>query len=470
MRKMIRSALATALVFAALPMAARAQDSQCSNLRFRGNFRLNGAMQHLGQADSSNVPATKQTRATNAKRVLNEAAQAGGVDMFTLWFMFGRVYAIQNDLDGADSAFTRAAALSATDTRCLNEILRLRKNMWVPLQQQAVDMMQAQNYDSALALLRTSHRIYRDDPSGYLNMASAFMSRNQEDSAAAMFRLASKAGNTPDRADLRATAAFNAARLLQRINRLPSAESVYREYLVVRPRDVEAKGSLAALLTQMNRTTEAAAIYDTLMANPDSLDSFGLFAVGVALFRQGQQDTLPANAVRRRQAFGSAARAFELGLTKNPHSRDALFNLTNAYLAADDTARVLNAAERLVRSDSMNRQVITLLARAIQMNRRPLDVVTALMRRDSLPFEVAIVSFRPGDSTAMIRGAVQNLRSGERPGFNLAIEFLNAAGEVVATERVDVPTLGPTGNPGSVYDFNLTVSGRGILAYRYKIT
>jgi tetratricopeptide (TPR) repeat protein len=464
-----RSALVVATALALVPAALAAQDSQCSAMRFRGNFRLNGAMQHLGQADSSSFPDQKRTRATNALRVLTEASAAGGVDLFTLNFMMGRTYALLGNLEGADSSFSKAAALVATDTRCLNEITRLRRNMWIPLQTEAATLMQGNNFDSALVLLRKGNLIYRDDPSGYLNMASAYLSLQKQDSAAMMFRLASKAGTAPDRAELRQTAAFNAARLLQQSNNLPAAESAYREYIVMRPRDVEAKGSLAALLTQMNRANEAAAIYDTLMAQPDSLDSFGLFSVGVALFRGAQNDSLPANAERRQRGFRSAARAFELGLTKNRANRDALFNLVNAYIAANDTAKVLDAAQRLAATDSLNRQTLTLLARGYQMNRRPNDVVTALMRRDSLPVEVVVLRFDPRDSIAAIRGGIQNLQSRERPEGPLTIEFLNAAGDVVATERVAVPTLGRTGNPGSAYDFTLQVSGRGIVAYRYKL-
>ncbi len=469
MKILTRSALALSLALVLVPVIGRAQDSQCSALKYRGNFRLNGAMQHLGQADSTNYPDQKRTRANNALRVLTEASAAGGVDPFTLWFMMGRTYGLLGDLAGADSTLSKAAALVATDTRCLNEITRLRRNMWIPLQTDAATLMQGTHFDSALVLLRKSNLIYRDDPSGYLNMASAYMSLQKNDSAAIMFRLAAHAGTSADRAELRQTAAFNAARMLQQANNLPAAESAYREYIVMKPRDVEAKGSLAQLLTQMNRGAEAAAIYDSLMAQPDSLDSFGLFSVGVALFRGAQNDSLPANAARRVQGFRSAARAFELGLAKNQRNRDALFNLVNAYLAANDTLKVLDAAQRLVANDSLNRQSMTLLARGYQMNRRPNDVVTALMRRDSLPVEVLILRFDPRDTVAALRGGIQNLRGRERPEGPLTIEFLNAAGEVVATERVSVPVLGSTGSPGSAYDFTLQVHGRGIVAYRYKL-
>ena len=74
------------------------------------------------------------------------------------------------------------------------------------------------------------------------------------------------------------------------------------------------------------------------------------------------------------------------------------------------------------------------------------------------------------DSSARIRGAVRNLKDAEHAGFNLVIEFLNLRGEVIASERVEIPALNATGSPGQLYDFDVQTVGRGIVAYRYKVT
>jgi tetratricopeptide (TPR) repeat protein len=464
---------AAALVLAtvmAIPAAAHAQDSQCPSLKFRTNFRLNGAMQHITTADASAFPDVKRSRYTEAKQVLTESSAAGGADAFTTWYLFGRAYAGLGDLAGVDSSFSKAAALAPNDAGCTGEMNRIRHNLWVPLQAQAATLIQDQKYDSALVLLRKSNLIYREDPGGYINMASAYMSLNHEDSAAMMYRMAAHAGTGAERQSLRETAAFNAARLYQRANKYPAAESAYRDYINMKPHDMEARGGLASLLVLMNRTPEASAIYDSMLANADSLDSFSTFAIGVALFRQAVADSAPGNAAHRREEFEQSAHAFEIGLRKNPGYRDALFNLTNTYLGASDTAKVLEAAQRLAAVDSLNRQVLTLLARAQQMNGRRNDVVATLSKRDSLSMEVAMARFVPGDTTATLRGAVTNLRGREHPGFNLTIEFLNAQQAVVTTEHVDVPTLNSTGQPGSSYDFTIQTSGHGIIAYRYKIS
>jgi tetratricopeptide (TPR) repeat protein len=465
--KMFRGLAVAALGLAVAAGQANAQD-ECRNLRFRGHFRLNSAQRYLDLYQRAQHADQKRQALDNAERVLGEAAASpGNADAFTLWYFFGQVYVGKNDLAGADSALTRAASLANNDEGCLSEINRMRRNAWIPLQNEAVGQIQSQNYDSALVLLRKANVIYRDDPSGFMNMAAAYMAQENYDSAAAAFRLAGQAGTDPARAELRSQAMFNAARIYARANRFAAAESSYRAYMALRPRDVEGPTGLAAVLQAQGKTSEASALYDSLMRNADSLSSFDLFDMGVSLFRAAAADT--ADEARQRERFQLTARAFEAGLRKNPTHRDALFNLTNAYLAASDTAKVLEAAQRLAAVDSMNRQSLTLLARAHQMNRQQAEVVRMLQKRDSLPFEVSIQRFEPRDSTAILRGAVANLRSSELPGRTITLEFLGQNGQVVATERVELPALNPNGSPGAMYDFNITASGRGIITYRYRL-
>lgn len=468
--------------------AAQAAQSppQCRNLSYRSNFRLNGADRYLAQADHAAYASDKQRNINDALRVLCDAARAGGADAATLWFMYGRAYALNNDLVGADSAWTRAYGL--TDPDCQREILRLRQNAAAPLLTAAVGLVGEGRNDSALVVLRRANQVYRSDPAGFMYTASVFLTKEQQDtsghyadSAAWYFRLASKAGDAPARASLRSLAAFNAARLLERGRQFAVAESVYRDYLATAPGDVRARAGLAGTLQGQNHPEQAAAIYDSILSSADSIDSFTLFELGVSLFRQRRYDM--------------AARSIELGLAKNPYNRDALFNLTNAYLAGSDTVKELDAARRLVQVDPNNRTSLALLAggyqrvasshrgrgeRAIAAGdtasvRRIRPVIQAyqdstlavLTRADSLPWEIAVQAFDTRDTAITLRGAVVNLKDRELPALALTIEFLDGRGQVVATEHVDVPTLNPQGQPGASYDFTITANGRGILAYRY---
>lgn len=497
MRMTTRAVLAVAVLSLALPLRASAQDEQCRKLSYRTNFRLNGAQRYIEQADKATFADVKRRDVADALRMLNDAVRTDGTDAFTTWYFFGRAYLLGADLIGADSSLTRAEALAQGDAGCLGEMRRLRRNVWVPLQQVAAGEIQAQRYDSALTLLRRSNLIYREDPGAYMNMASAFLGQQKEDSAAAAFRMASHAGTDPARAELRASATLYAARLLQSTNR-PAAESLFRAYVALKPGDLSARGSLATVLAAQGRTTEAAAVYDSILARADSLNSFQLLDAGVSLFNLAVTDTARADSARRQSLLRRAASAFDASAQRNPYLRDGRYRLAITYVGLGDLPAALNAARRLVAVDSLNRMSFQLLAASYQeiarwnarrdstlrarrdslpQAARYLAVARAyrdstlqmLARRDSLPLEVNVRRFEPRDSSAGLQGSVQNLRNQERAGFTLTIEFLNAAGEVVAAERVEVPALGMSGSPGYSYDFNLQATGRGIIAYRYKV-
>jgi tetratricopeptide (TPR) repeat protein len=453
-----RLMIVSGFLLAASVRTALAQDETCRSLHYRTNFRLNGASQHIVQAEAASYADTKVRMANDALRTLNESVQTGaasGADPFTTWFLFGRAYLILKDLSGADSSLTKAAALAPTDQGCQDEIKRLRKNAWVPLQELAVGQIQAESYDSALALLRRANLIYRDDPGGYINMAVAFLRQQKEDSAAAAYRAAAHAGNDPARADLRSAAALNAARLLAHNNQLMAAESMYRVYVVMKPRDMAARSALATVLSSQHRPVEAAAVYDSILANADSLDSFQLFDTGASLFNLAVADSARADSAQRRSFFQRSARAFEASARKNPFYRDALYNLAASYLAGGDQSNAVQTGKRLVAIDSLNQNSWQRLGDAyrdlaLSYNRRdsilrarrdslPLaaqyaatarayrdSTLQVFLHRDAIPLHITINRFGPGDSTASLRGAVRNVQSREHPGFILAIEFLNA--------------------------------------------
>jgi tetratricopeptide (TPR) repeat protein len=463
-----------ALTLFATAVSAQQQPPECRNLSYRRNFRLNGAEQHIAQAGRSSYASDRDRQLGDAERLLRETVAAGGVDQATLWYLFGQFYLMKHDLIGADSAFSKTEAL--TDPECKQEIARRRRNEWVPLQNAGVQELNAGNADSALALFRRSNVIYRAEPYAFLNMATIFVSKDQNDSAIFYYRAAANSTGEPRFAEARATALFNAARLVHRgasdsasvaaeaqrrgvadsavrNERLRAALDAYQDVLRLRPRDLQAQASLAAVLFDLHRTQEGQAVYDSMLAHADSMESLDLFDAGVVLFRQ--------------ERYALAARAMELGLAKNRCYRDALFNLANTFLASRDSVHLLDAARRLVAVDSMSRQSLQLLAAALQRNGDTQGTLQILMRRDSLPWELTVLRFDLGDTTATLHAVVYNLQQKPMSGFKLKVQFVSGACEPIAEQVVEIPDLNPNGSPGASYDFTVTGSGRGILAYKY---
>ena len=446
----------------------------CQHIDYRGNFRLNGAKQHLDVARSTTYADVRKSQVGQALSLLDQASHASGIDQTALWYLYADVYTINNDAAGADSAFTKIEPKADAD--CMKSIQRERRNLWVPLQNAGVELMNAGAGDSALVLFRQSNRIFRTEPYSFLNMAQIFYGKQMLDSAAAYFKLAAHSTTEHRFDEARATALFDAARLdeqsaedsagahaaaqrrgvadsVVKAERLTEAENTYRELLQMRPRDMAAQASLAGVYTEMHQADLAKSVYDSMLAHSDSAQSEDLFTAGVALFRAGN--------------YALAGQFIERGLRTNQCSRDGLFNLANTYMAAKDTARLLAAAQHLIQVDSMHRSSLQLLARAWQDAGNKDSTLHVLQRAEALPWEFSVVRFDETDTTASLHGMVTNQGSQPLKGFNLVVHFVNGACQEVASKTVEIPDLNPNGNAGQAYDFTVDATGKGIVAWKY---
>jgi tetratricopeptide (TPR) repeat protein len=182
-----------------------------------------------------------------------------------------------------------------------------------------------------------------------------------------------------------------------------------------------------------------------------------------------------AHRAANKETYDLAAQAFTASLQKNPYYRDALYNLSTAYYQLRDTARILDAARRLVAVDPLNRNSNLLLAQAYQVNGKGDSALHYLQMADSLlPIEVTVSELELGEQRAAVGGLITNHHNRPSAPTTLVFEFLNTRGEVVPVTtgggepkgavNVDVPQLAGQGN----HPFRVEVQGSGISAYRYR--
>jgi len=164
------------------------------------------------------------------------------------------------------------------------------------------------------------------------------------------------------------------------------------------------------------------------------------------------------------QGLRQAAQAFEGGIKLNPYYRDGLFNLANTYLQLNDSTSMLPVAQRLVRADPMNRMSLRLLAFSHQRVGHVDSTLYYLRMADStLAADITVSEFGPQDQSAEIKGLVTNLRSTPSKPFKLVFEFLNAKGEVLATQSTDIPAIASQ----ETTQFELKAIVAGVAAWRY---
>jgi len=457
-----------------------------------GHYLVNSGLLYLKSAAGTKFAEQRTKDLKDANRVLTQAVTSAGQEKNpAAWYYFGRYYLMLDDLVGADSAFTKALALAPG---CKDDIGLYRRQAWVPVYNAAVQAWQGGNTDSAITMFRRANQIYTSEPMGLVYIADLFAGANQLDSAAKYFRLAVPAASDPKYAKDRRDALFSLARVYQAAQRYDGATAAYKDYLAAFPGDVQAMASLAGLYTRAGKRDSAMALYAQIPAHED------LFAAGLAILnavpevpdtaasasacRAAQRKKIPALTPRQIAAkcepaaadtmrkfhlvadppYHLAANAYEIGLGKNPYSRDALYNLSAIYFLAGDSSKLLPLVQRLYAIDPMNKNTLAKLVGAWQLLGRKDSVLHYLQIAEALPFEVTVSSLATSEKAATVQGLVTN--GGTKPSVPLKVtwEFLDAKGNVVVTQGQDVPAVAAGGN----WAFKLKADGAGIVAWRYR--
>jgi tetratricopeptide (TPR) repeat protein len=472
-----------------------------------GHYLVNSGVLYLKDAANTRFDDQREKDLRDAHRVLEQALTSGGQEKNpAAWYYLARYYVVRQDVVGADSAFTRAETLMP---ECKEDIQFWRRNMlWVPAFNAGVAALNAQQYDSAITAFRTANTAYRGEPQGFTSLAAAFFNSGHPDSAAKYFRMAVDVATDPKFAGERKDAMFNLGNSFYMSKQYDSAATAYAEYLKLAPNDALALTRLGDVLSAAGHQDSAMSVYKAVVAHADSVDPLTLFNVGVSIYnaapsapdtgamgascrtdkRGGRPltaalrrrikvacDSVTSAAIKSHEAeslanYQLAAQAFNAGLARDPQSRDGLYNLGNAYLAlheSDSTVvdSMLHVAQRLVVIDPLNQNSIRLLAQAWQLKGKSDSALHYVTLSDSLiPVDLTVSSFSPGDQSVSVSGMITNYHKQPSAPLQITFEFLNGAGEVVASQSLDVPTLAA----GENHPFQLQAIGAGIVAWRYK--
>ena len=466
-----------------------------------GHFLVNSGFLYLKNAAETRFDDQREKDLRDAQRTLLQAVTSSGQEKNpAAWYYLARYYVIRSDVAGADSAFRKAEELLPT---CHEDIAFWRRNsLWVPSFNAGVAALNAQNYDSAIALFRRALAVYDGEPQTYTTLATAYFNAGQHDSAARFFRLAVQAASAPKDSLIKKDGLFNLANSFYMARQYDSAAAAYAEYLKGAPNDAQALSRLGDVLTAAGKKDSAMSVYRQILSHADSMDPVSLINTGVSIYnaappwpdtatmstgcrneRRGRRtltavqrraiavacDSVAGQAMKERNAaaqtnYQLAAQAFEAAVKRSPLNRDGLYNLSNSYLALREPDKMLAMAQRLVTVDPMSRSALRLVAQAWQIKGRSDSALHYVTIADSLlPVDITVSSFNPGDQSVSIGGLVTNYH--ERPSAPLKVvfEFLNAAGTVVATQTLEVPAL----DAGGTHPFQLQAIGSGVVPWRY---
>lgn len=431
------------------------------------HFKVGSAAGYLKSAIETDVPESKTRILGQGEKVDLEAIQKNGQDKNpAAWYYLGRIYLQQGRLAPADSALTRAEQLAPD---CAKDIAGYRRNAWVALVKAGSKFEEDKNTDSALVLYRQAGAIYRGSPIAFYQTAAIMNDKGQPDSAAYYFgQAAAVAAASTDTTDLkyRNRSAFNQGALLLNAKKYDQAAVVFEQYLKWVPNDNEAKRGLATAYRNTGKVEQAQALEKEIVAGGGAVGAPGAAGASAA------QDLMTAgvNAYNDKK-YADAAAAFEKLVAAEPYNRDALSNLSNTYLAMKDGTKLAATAARLVAIEPLSENALKLQGEGYKQSAKVNDAVKIAEQVLALPADVKATDF---DATGT--GATLNLSATGRPAQTTAgkpiapvavpitVEFLNAGGQVVASQDAQVPQLAA----GASQEVKVAGQGSGITAWRYK--
>ncbi len=431
------------------------------------HFLVRNAELYVKAATEAQSDERRDRSIADAKRVLMDALEAGEETNPGVWYFLGRAYALESDLLGADSAFTKAEALHPD---CAEDMDNQRRWIWVPLYNEGAEALGINDFDAAREALTKADQISNKEPFVPYYLASVLLSLDDIPGALELFKNTVGMGQTEgDYEETYLTSLFNAGRLHHMLEQWDSAAVWYTKYRQVNPHDREAITGFLQVLEGGGYDEEALAFTDTILEYAEAMTDLDMFAAGVSLFQANRYET--------------AVRAFRAGLEKNRHYRDGVYNLAQSYFAIanpgdsteaateeeravrDEAAReMLAVTNRLQEIDPASEDVLRLLAAAYQLNGDTTATLEALERIEALRFEVRIEVFQPSEGGYQVGGTIANVRDEETTVPDLVFEFLDIDGRVVTTETVSGRTL----ISKAADRFQLSPVGEGIAAWRYK--
>jgi tetratricopeptide (TPR) repeat protein len=429
-----------------------------------GHFKVGSGAGYLKAAIETDVPESKVRILGQGEKVILEAVEQNKQEKNpAAWYYLGRIYLQQGNLYPADTALTKAEQLAPD---CAKDIAGYRRNAWVALVKAGSKFEEDQNADSALVMYRQAGAIYRGSPIAFYQTAAIMNDKGQPDSAAYYFgQAAAVAATSTDTTDIkyRNRSAFNQGALLLNGKKYDQAAVVFEQYLKWVPTDNEAKRGLAAAYRGSGKIEQAQALEKELVAAGGAPGAAGAAA---------SQDLMSAgvNAYNDKK-YADAAAAFEKLVAAEPYNRDALYNLSNTYLAMKDGPKLAATAGKLVAIEPLSETALKLQGEGYKQSAKVDDAVKTAEQVLALPADVKASEFNAtgngANLTLTATGRAAQTAGGKAipaTAIPIVVEFLSGTGTVVATQEAQVPALAA----GASQEVKVAGQGSGITAWRYK--
>ena len=411
----------------------------------RENDHTRTAELYLTQAQTLGATERYQDALNSAvSSILEDSTNALG------YFQAARAHLGLADYVAADSLFDVALELYPGYDQ---DVRIQRESTWIELFNQAIVPLDAGDSAEGARILEAAEMMFPAwRPEALINLGVTYTNLGRTQDAVDAYGRALDIIRGPRMAEVDSATAvdwasrelsvtFNRAQLLSEAERYDEAAAEYERFLESNPGDVAALSSLATTLSQSGMADSAQAIYDNLLAGT-GLGMREYFNIGVGLYGAASKNEEPDEA---REIFVRAAEAFRQVAEVAPENRDALFNLAQSLVDAENWDELIPVARDLLDLDDHNPDSYTILAQGLVGIDQTQEAVQVLEAREALPFLLEGSTLQPqARGGASLVGTLVNKTLDAGTTVTLRVHFNGEDGaEVGATDiRVTAPAEG----------------------------
>jgi tetratricopeptide (TPR) repeat protein len=429
-----------------------------------GSSKVNEGADWLRSAVEASDPGKRANALEEGTTALNRAIKEGQDRNAAVWYYLGRINLMKGDLVGADSSFTKAQAL---EPKCELDINAYRTRVWQALATNASNLRKEGKDDAAMGYLHAADQIYRGNAYAMISIGEILSAKGDNDSAIVYFKRAMELpAEDSATVELHNLATFDYGVVATSLGKYPEATQALNKYMQAQPKDAQGAKALARAYEGAGQADSAKIWSDKAIAlgataepgaNPaDPTALSPLFDKGVAQFND--------------KNYQAAAETFTSIIERSPYYRDALFNLANCYLGLKDGPNLVKYAQRLVDLEPLNENDYSLLGRGHQLANDQAGAIKAVERREALPVNLTVTSFRIKADGAKFIATVTGREPKDLTGAPLKVpvptvvlEYVDASGATAASQEVTLPAVAP----GASSELTVEGAGKNIVAWRY---
>jgi tetratricopeptide (TPR) repeat protein len=389
------------------------------------------ASRFIGLAMLQGDPARQGDLYRQALQQLEEGMERDGQNA-RVWLLAGQVYAALGEMQQADRAFVRAVEMHPDYAE---EVTAEREQAWIIAFNEGLELMDAQQYEAAIAKMESAQLIYNQRPEALMNLGALYANAGQVDKAVDAFEKAVVATRSPLREQLdeetqemwdryREMAAINTAQLV-------AAQGV----------DAFNAEDLQRAEVSFRRATEL---------NPHARDYWFNHLQAIWGQVNNYEDLLEENGEGAAQA------------------RERLPALYQRSLEAVEKTRAFDpASEVLYRIEAQAKRMIgELQGTDAAREEGTRAALAALERMDALPVSLDMIHAYSDGEGVVIEGELKNRKAAAGSPVQIQFTLLGVAGQEIGTTTITVNA--PDAETTTQFSGRADVTGE-LAGWRYQI-